>query len=84
MYLRTTTRTNKDGTKVQYYQLAENVWDSKRRCAIPQVVYSFGRADQVDAVKMRRLAKSILRAFGGEEEVRDAPGVRMIDSWRTC
>lgn len=81
MYLRTTTRTNADGTKVQYYQLAENVWDPKRRCAIPKVVYNFGRADQVDAAKMRRLAKSILRVFGGEEEVRSAPDVRLIDSW---
>jgi hypothetical protein len=81
MYLRTTTRRNADGSKVQYYQLAENVWDPKRRCAVPKVVHSFGRADQVDEAKMRRLAKSILRVFGGEEEVRDQADVRMIDSW---
>jgi len=79
--LRTTARRNADGSKVQYYQLAENIWDRKRRCAMPKVVYNFGRADQVDGEKMRRLAKSILRVFGGEEEVRDQPGVRMIDAW---
>lgn len=79
--MRTTTRKNADGTTVQYYQLAENVWDPARRCAIPKVIYNFGRADQVDGVKMQRLAKSILRVFGGEEEVRDAAGVRMVDSW---
>ena len=66
---------------MQYYQLAENEWDPKRRCAIPKVVHNFGRADQVDEAKMRRLAKSILRVFGGEDEVRNQPDVRMIDSW---
>jgi len=79
--LRTTGRRNADGSKVQYYQLAENIWDPKRRCAIPKVIYNFGRADQVDGAKMRRLAKSILRVFGGEEEIREQPGVRMVDSW---
>jgi hypothetical protein len=81
MYLRTTSRRNADGSTVQYHQFAENVWDPKRRCAIPKVIYNFGRADQVDEAKMRRLAKSILRVFGGEEDVLEAPDVRILDSW---
>ena len=79
--MRTTSRRNADGSTVQYHQLAENVWDPKRRCAIPKVIYNFGRADQVDEAKMRRLAKSILRVFGGEEDVLEAPDVRILDSW---
>lgn len=79
--MRTTSRRNADGSTVQYHQFAENVWDPKRRCAIPKVIYNFGRADQVDEAKMRRLAKSILRVFGGEEDVLEAPDVRILDSW---
>jgi hypothetical protein len=60
MYLRTTTRRNTDGSQTRYYQLAENVWDATRRCAVAKVIYNFGRADQVDGEKLRRLAKSIL------------------------
>ena len=63
MYLRTTKRRNADGSEVCYYQLAENVWDAQRGCAVAKVIYNFGRADQVDAAKLRRLAASILRVF---------------------
>ena len=34
--------------------------------AVAKVVYNFGRADQVDGAKLRRLAASILRVFGGD------------------
>jgi hypothetical protein len=64
MYLRTTKRRNADGTEARYYQLAENVWDGERGCAVAKVVYNLGRAEQVDPEKMRRLAHSILRVFG--------------------
>ena len=68
MYLRTTKRRNADGSEVRYYQLAENVWDPVRRCAVAKVVFNFGRSDQVDGDQMRRLAASILRVFGTEDE----------------
>jgi len=61
MYLRVTQRRNNDGSTVRYYQLAENVWDPERACAVAHVVHNFGRADQLDAEKLRRLARSILR-----------------------
>jgi transposase len=64
MYLRTTKRRNADGTEVRYYQLAENVWDAARGCAVARVIYNFGRADQVDGDALRRLAASILRVVG--------------------
>lgn len=66
MYLRTTKRRNADGTEIRYYQLAENLWDAARGCAVAKVVYNFGRADQVDGEQLRRLARSILRAVDGD------------------
>lgn len=66
MYLRTTKRRNADGSEVVYYQLAENEWDAARGCAVAKVIYNFGRAEHVDGEKLRRLAASILRVFGGD------------------
>jgi hypothetical protein len=81
MYLRTTRRKNTDGSVVEYYQLAENVWDAEKGCAVAKVVYSFGRADQLDRAALQRLAKSILRVFPGEEAIAAAPGVRIRNAW---
>lgn len=80
MYLRATQRKNADGSTVRYYQLAENQWDPKRGCAVAKVVYNFGRADEVDAEKLRRLAKSILRVFSDEAAIGAEPDVRMLDA----
>jgi hypothetical protein len=81
MYLRTTSRTNADGTKVEYYQLAENVWDRKRGCAVPRIIYNFGRADEVDGEKLRRLARSILRVLPAEEALATEEDLKLIESW---
>lgn len=37
MYLRTIKRRNADGSEVVYYQLAENIWDAERGCAVAKV-----------------------------------------------
>jgi hypothetical protein len=81
MYLRTISRRNADGSVVRYYQLAENVWNPEKRCAVAKVVYSFGRGDEVDAEAMRRLARSILRVFSSEEALAAEPDVRVLQSW---
>src|SRR5512136_984758 len=81
MYLRTTRRKNGDGSVVEYYQLAENVWDPEKGCAVAKVVHSFGRADQLDRAALQRLAKSILRVFPGEAAVAAEPGVRIRNAW---
>jgi len=78
MYLRTTKRHNADGSEVRYYQLAENVWDPQRGCAVAKVIYNFGRADQLDAEKLRRLAASILRVFSNGNGVVQEDGVEQI------
>jgi transposase len=81
MYLRETKRRNADGSVVRYFQLAENTWDAARGCAVAKVVYSFGRADQLDQQALRRLAASILRVCD-DASVR-APGddVTVRDAW---
>ena len=67
MYLRSTTRTNKTGETVRYLQLAESVRDPKKGYPVAKVVYNFGRADEVDAASLRRLAKSITRFLSPED-----------------
>jgi transposase len=82
MYLRTTKRRNADGSEVRYYQLAENVWDSERGCAVAKVVHNFGRSDQLDAEKLKRLASSILRVFSDDASLLAEAGELTIrDSW---
>jgi transposase len=87
MYLRVTKRSNADGSEVRYYQLAENVWDSERGCAVAKVIYNFGRADQLDADQLRRLAASILRVVSTDETTSGsataavAGDIRIRDSW---
>jgi len=67
MYLRTTQRKNKDGSIVRYVQLAHNEWCPDKGYARAQVVYNFGREDQLDLDNLRRLARSIVRYLGPEE-----------------
>jgi len=82
MYLRATKRKNADGSEVRYYQLAENLWDSERGCAVAKVVHNFGRADQLDGAKLKRLAKSILRVFSDDESLLGEAGdIAIRDSW---
>jgi transposase len=84
MYLRTSRRQRADGTTVEYYQLAENVWDVQRGCSVTKIVYNFGRADQVDPDALRRLARSILRVVGGSDVAAGdggaVEGLRLLDS----
>lgn len=70
MYIRTTSRKNKDGSVVRYLQLAHNVWDSKAGCAKAQALYNFGRVDQVDVEALRRLVRSISRFLSPEDALR--------------
>lgn len=81
MYLRATRRRNADGSVVRYYQLAENVWDRTKGCAVAKVIYNFGRADALDRAALQRLARSILRVFAGEEALAAEPDVRVLDAW---
>ena len=63
MYLRTTQRRNRDGSSVRYLQLAHNQWDPKAARSTVQVLYHFGREDQLDRDAIRRLISSLSRAL---------------------
>jgi hypothetical protein len=65
MYLRTTKRQNKDGSIVEYYQLAETRWDPTQRRPTAHIIYNFGRADALDREALLRLARSISRVCQG-------------------
>src|SRR3954452_11775228 len=66
MYVRTSTRRNQDGSKVSYLQLAHNEWDPAAKTARTKVLYSFGRADQLDRAAIERLIAALTRVVGVE------------------
>jgi len=64
MYLRTTKRKNKDGSVVEYYQLAHNERHPLTRKPVAKVIHNFGRTDQLDRDELVRLCRSIARVCG--------------------
>lgn len=67
MYVRTITRKNKNGTKTTYVQLAHNERDPGTGQPRANVLYTFGRADNLDVDGIRRLTKSLSRFLSPEE-----------------
>src|SRR6516164_9935174 len=61
MFVRTSTRRNKDGSAVRYLQLVHNEWDPATKSAKMRVLHNFGREDQVDRAAIERLAGSLCR-----------------------
>lgn len=70
MYVRTIKRKNKDGSIVEYVQLAHNIWKPEKGFAQAEVVYSFGRKDQLDADAITRLTKSLCRFINPEDALK--------------
>lgn len=66
MYLRTTRRKNKDGSVVEYLQLAHNVRHELTGQPTAQIIHNFGRADELDFAGLERLCRSIARVCGLE------------------
>ena len=64
MYLRSTKRQNKDGSSVEYYQLAHNERHPETRKPVAKIIHNFGRADQLDRQQLVRLCQSIARVCG--------------------
>ncbi|GII20379.1 IS1634 family transposase [Planomonospora parontospora] len=60
MYVKTTKRENKSGT-VRYLHLAHNEWDPIKGRAVPKVLFTFGREDELDREAVRRLVASLSR-----------------------
>ena len=69
MYIRTIKRKNKDGSEVEYVQLAHNVRHPEKGYAKAEVLYSFGRREHLDIDALKRLVKSISRFFDPEDRV---------------
>lgn len=82
MYLRTTSRKNKDGSEVSYLQLAHNEWDSSAGHSVVRVVHSFGRADRVDRDAIARLVRSLSRLLEPGEALQASAtdGMAFVDS----
>jgi hypothetical protein len=85
VFVKTSTRKNKDGTPVRYLQLAHNEWDPARKRARTKVLYSFGRADQLDRAAIERLIGSLTRLLGTETAgkggaVAGVPGLEFAES----
>jgi Transposase DDE domain len=56
--VKTTKRENKSGT-VRYLHLAHNEWDPAKGRAVPKVLFTFGREDQLDRDAVKRLVASL-------------------------
>lgn len=67
MYVRTIKRKNKDGSVVEYVQLAHNIRHPEKGYAQAEVIYSFGRRDQLDVDALKRLVKSLCRFVTPED-----------------
>src|SRR6266496_268883 len=59
MYVKTTTRRNKDGTPVRYLHLAHNQWDQAAGRSVPKILYGLGREDRLDRAAIKRLVASL-------------------------
>jgi transposase len=64
MYLRTTKRKNKDGSIIEYYQLAHNERDPITKKPIAKIIHSFGRSEELERDQLVRLCNSIARVCG--------------------
>ena len=81
MYVRSTPgKPRKDGSKVEYVQLAHNVWDAERGRSQVQVIHTFGRSDRLDVEAMRRLAGSIIKYLDGRGDAGDQLGTDAGDA----
>ena len=94
--MKTTTRRVKDGTVVRYLHLAHNDWDAAAGRSKPRILFSFGRADELERAAIERLIGSLSRLLDpseataacapGDLEVTDSRpigGTHLLDAlWR--
>jgi len=79
--VKTTKRENKSGT-VRYLHLAHNEWDPAKGRAVPRVLFTFGREDDLDREAIRRLVASLSRLLEPGEMLAAsaAPGLEFVSS----
>src|SRR3954469_1019731 len=61
VYVKASTRKTRDGQTIRYLQLAHNEWDPVAKASKTRVLYSFGRADQLDVAGIGRLVDAFWR-----------------------
>jgi len=82
MYLRETRQKRADGSFVTHLQLAESVWNPKKKRSEVRIVHNCGRAeDPKTAERLRTLARSILKKCNPEEMVQHSDQWRLVDAW---
>ena len=83
MYVRSIKRKNKDGSEVEYIQLAHNTRHPEKGYSRAEVIYSFGRRDQLDVAALKRLVSSLSRFIGPEDAQKleaQGTGLKFISS----
>ena len=83
MYVRTIKRKNKDGSEVEYVQLAHNSRHPEKGYARAEVIHSFGRRDQLDMDAIKRLIGSLSRFISPEDAQSleaEAKGLKFVSS----
>ncbi|MBN2587629.1 MAG: hypothetical protein JXR55_10075 [Candidatus Fermentibacteraceae bacterium] len=80
MYVRTVSRTNKDGSRVHYVQIVQKYWDPDKKKARTKVVCSLGRAGVEGDKHLRELVASIRKRLS-LEELAGLDGWQFEDSW---
>lgn len=78
MYLRTVQRKNKDGSTVKYLQLAHNQRHPETGLSQAQILWSFGREDELDVDALQRLIRSVQRYLGPKAELKGAAAASSI------
>ncbi|NLT53740.1 MAG: IS1634 family transposase [Actinomycetales bacterium] len=73
MFVKTSTRRNRNGTTTRYLQLAHNEWDPVAKTSRTKVVYSFGRAEEVDRAAIERLITALMRVLGTQPAAEEGP-----------
>lgn len=82
MYLRKSTRKNRDGSKVTYLQIADNFWDPVKKRSQAKIICSLGRVtDERTEERLRQLAASIRRHASFETIAELEGGWQFVDSW---
>src|SRR3974377_2020510 len=78
MYVKTTSRTNKDGNPVRYLHLAQHQGDPAAGRSVPRVLYSFGREDALDRAAVKRLVASLSKLLDPADALAATAGSDLV------
>ena len=67
MYIRTTARKNKDGSRVEYVQLAHNYWDPVKKRPRAKIIVNLGRKDRLDLDRIRDMIRALSKLLPADE-----------------